>query len=52
MVAEGVETAEQLAFLADEGCELVQGFYLGRPVAADACLKALLDNRQAVGNAA
>ena len=52
VVAEGVETAEQLAFLADEGCELVQGFYLGRPVAADACLKALLDNRQAVGNAA
>lgn len=52
VVAEGVETAEQLAFLKDEGCELAQGFYLGRPVAADACLRALLDNRQAVGNAA
>jgi EAL domain-containing protein (putative c-di-GMP-specific phosphodiesterase class I) len=32
-VAEGVETAEQLAFLQGEGCEEVQGYYLGRPMA-------------------
>ena len=32
-VAEGVETAEQLAFLKGEGCEEVQGYYLGRPMA-------------------
>jgi EAL domain-containing protein (putative c-di-GMP-specific phosphodiesterase class I) len=33
-VAEGVETAEQQAFLVQEGCPLVQGFHLGRPVPA------------------
>jgi diguanylate cyclase (GGDEF)-like protein len=33
-VAEGVETAEQLAFLAAEGCPLAQGFYFSPPVSA------------------
>lgn len=32
--AEGVETPEQAAFLASEGCEQVQGFYFGRPMPA------------------
>ena len=35
VVAEGVETEEQLAFLRSHDCELVQGFLLGRPVPAD-----------------
>ena len=35
VVAEGVETEEQLAFLGTHGCELVQGYLLGRPVPAE-----------------
>ena len=32
VVAEGVETAEQLEFLIDVGCELIQGYYFARPM--------------------
>ena len=35
VVAEGCETAEQLAFLQQRNCDLVQGYYLSRPVAAN-----------------
>ena len=31
IVAEGVETQEQLSFLAAEGCDAVQGYFLGKP---------------------
>jgi EAL domain-containing protein (putative c-di-GMP-specific phosphodiesterase class I) len=31
-VAEGVETEEQLTFLAEQGCPLAQGFHLARPL--------------------
>jgi len=31
IVAEGVETPEQLAFLADERCDVVQGYLIGKP---------------------
>jgi len=36
VVAEGVETAEQLRVLESLGCEYAQGFYLGRPMKAEA----------------
>jgi len=41
VVAPGVETAEQLAFLNSFGCDRVQGFLLARPMPADE-VKALL----------
>ena len=34
VLAEGVETAAQLAFLKEHDCDEYQGFYLSRPVSA------------------
>jgi EAL domain-containing protein (putative c-di-GMP-specific phosphodiesterase class I) len=35
VLAEGVETREQLAILAALGCDQVQGYYFSRPVGID-----------------
>ena len=35
VIAEGVETQEQLGLLAQEGCTIYQGFLCAPPVAAD-----------------
>jgi len=35
IVAEGVETQEQLSFLAEEGCDAVQGYFIGKPLPID-----------------
>jgi len=38
VVAEGVETREQLDFLRSHGCHHIQGFIFGKPLSADAFL--------------
>jgi diguanylate cyclase (GGDEF)-like protein len=38
IVAEGVETQEQLSFLKRQNCDYAQGFYLHKPLTADAML--------------
>ncbi|HNJ66689.1 MAG TPA: EAL domain-containing protein, partial [Turneriella sp.] len=43
-VAEGVETQEQRDFLRNHGCEIMQGFYLSRPLELPAALKFLSDS--------
>jgi len=40
VVAEGVETAEQLQFLVDRSCNYAQGYYFSKPVRADEFAKA------------
>ena len=35
VVAEGVDSAEGMAAIAELGCEMAQGFYIGRPMRAD-----------------
>ncbi len=37
VIAEGVETVEQLDLLAANGCDEIQGYYLSRPVDGHAC---------------
>lgn len=41
VVAEGVETAEQLAFLSEHGCDEYQGYYFSKPQPSDALYPAL-----------
>ena len=45
VVAEGVETDEQLVMLEEYGCDLVQGFYLGHPSPQDAITAMLQKSR-------
>lgn len=35
VVAEGVETAEQVQFLSSQNCDMVQGYFLSQPLPAD-----------------
>ena len=48
VVSEGVETQEQLSYLQDIGCSLVQGYYFGEPVPA-AKIRQLLSRDNSVG---
>ncbi|MCA1378767.1 MULTISPECIES: EAL domain-containing protein [unclassified Bradyrhizobium] len=46
VVAEGVETAEQLGRLRQTSCDEVQGYLIGRPVSADRIFALLDQNKQ------
>ena len=40
VIAEGVETAEQFAFLLEQRCDSIQGYYLGKPLLAEELVQA------------
>jgi len=45
VIAEGIETAEQLSFMKAHGCEVVQGFHLHRPCDAQSIMPLLMNGR-------
>ncbi|WP_025917896.1 bifunctional diguanylate cyclase/phosphodiesterase [Herminiimonas sp. CN] len=46
VIAEGVENAEQLDFLRNQGCEEIQGYFFSRPVASLEMEKMLREDRR------
>ena len=49
VIGEGIETQQQLEFLKHNGCDVIQGFLLGKPVPADEA-EAFLGNNFPVAN--
>ncbi len=46
VVAEGIETAEQLTLLHGNGCDLGQGFHIGRPMPFDTLLQWFAEDKR------
>jgi EAL domain-containing protein (putative c-di-GMP-specific phosphodiesterase class I) len=47
VVAEGVETEQQLDFLDQRGCQYIQGYLTGKPMTAQVAMAALKEDRYA-----
>jgi diguanylate cyclase (GGDEF)-like protein len=48
VIAEGAETAEQVAYLREAGCQQIQGYFFSKPLAADAFAEYLKAHEVAV----
>ena len=48
VIAEGVETREQMAFLQAHGCDVMQGYYLSRPLPAEEISRLLQDGLRGI----
>ena len=46
ILAEGVETAEELAFIRSVGCGEMQGYFFSRPLPPDACTELLKEGKR------
>ncbi len=46
VIAEGVENDEQLAFLRQNGCDVIQGYFVSRPLPADAFAQLVWEHRR------
>jgi EAL domain-containing protein (putative c-di-GMP-specific phosphodiesterase class I) len=49
VLAEGVETVEQLDFLRKKGCNFVQGYYFGKPMDTAAFTQLLVKSKETAG---
>jgi EAL domain-containing protein (putative c-di-GMP-specific phosphodiesterase class I) len=45
IVAEGVETIEQLQYLSEHDCDLIQGYFISRPLPANKIIQELTKQR-------